>query len=97
MSRITSHTTSSPSHNSPSHNEKIPQVTISSPTSAEFSKKGKEREGEEKLEDEEEQAAREFQEFLAKAKQDAERKERETARSILRARETNLSPWAGRM
>ncbi|KAF8858704.1 hypothetical protein BDZ45DRAFT_689890 [Acephala macrosclerotiorum] len=97
MSRITSHTTSSPSHNSPSHNEKIPQVTISSPTSAEFSKKGKEREGEEKLEDEEEQAAREFQEFLAKAKQDAERKERETARSILRARETNLSPWAGRI
>lgn len=73
-----------------------PRVTISSPTSAEFSEKRRAGDGVEE-EDEEEQAAREFQEFLAKAKRDAERKERETARSIMRARETNLSPWAGRM
>lgn len=40
---------------------------------------------------------RDYQEFLVKAKRDAELKEKEMLRTIIKARETNLSPWAGRM
>jgi hypothetical protein len=98
MSRITSITSSQPTHN-----EKVPHITVSSPVSSPTSefheRERRDRDGREGEggEDEDEQAAREFQEFLAKAKRDAEKKDRETARSILKARETNLSPWAGRM
>ncbi|KUJ08235.1 uncharacterized protein LY89DRAFT_742074 [Mollisia scopiformis] len=38
-----------------------------------------------------------YKAFLEKARWDAERKEKETVRSIMKARETNLSPWAGRI
>jgi len=47
--------------------------------------------------DGEEGEENDYKEFLEKARRDAERKEKEMMRSIAKARETNLSPWAGRM
>jgi hypothetical protein len=40
---------------------------------------------------------RDYQEFLEKARKDAERAEKKKLREIKAAREVNLSPWGGRM
>lgn len=49
------------------------------------------------VEREEGDDGKDYQEFLEKARKEAERKEKELLRSIMKKRETNLSPWAGRM
>jgi hypothetical protein len=43
------------------------------------------------------EGGKDYEEFLEKARKAAERKEKELLRNIMKARETNLSPWAGRM
>lgn len=40
---------------------------------------------------------RDYQEFLAKAKKEAEKEEKKRLRKIQAARQVNLSPWASRM
>ena len=71
---------------------KIPEVVIASPSSQALpSSKG---EGEQRNADDE---AKDYEEFLAKAKKDEENAARKKAREIREARERNMSPWAGRM
>jgi len=41
--------------------------------------------------------ARDYADFLEKARKEEEKKEKEQAKKIKRARETNMSPWASRM
>jgi hypothetical protein len=60
---------------------KVPELMVTSPTD------------EEKTTDE----ARDYADFLEKARKEEEKKEKEQAKKIKRARETNMSPWASRM
>jgi len=41
--------------------------------------------------------AKDYMEFLEKARKEAEKKEKERLKQIKRARDTNMSPWASRM
>jgi len=41
--------------------------------------------------------AKDYIEFLEKAKMEAEKREKERVKRINRAKETNMSPWASRM
>lgn len=76
-------------------NAKVPELTISSPTSNTTHADNGDGNGDELGVGDDE--AREYRDFLEKARREAEKKEKEMLRSITKARETNMSPWAGRM
>jgi len=68
---------------------KIPEVMVSPPT---LTPLGYESQGRS-----EEDEARDYQEFLDKARKDVERAEKKRLREIKAAREVNMSPWARMM
>lgn len=85
---ITRITSVASSHESTRNASKVPAVMISAPTATDISL------GTAGRTDEEE---RDYQQFLDKAKKDAEKQEKKRLREIQAAREVNLSPWASRM
>lgn len=92
IDRITSSSSTTQTHKSQTHKDnKMPESAVVEDRSGQG---GIGEDGERGVEDEED---RDYKEFLEKARREAERKEKDTLRSVLKARETNLSPWAGRM
>jgi hypothetical protein len=67
---------------------KIPDVMLSPPTVTDLSLGAQGRSDDEE---------RDYQEFLEKAKKDAEKAEKKRLKEIKAAREVNLSPWASKM
>jgi len=67
---------------------KVPNVLVSAATGTDLSPGPPERSDDEE---------RDYQEFLEKARRDAEKAEKKKLRELKAAREVNLSPWGNRM
>ncbi len=63
-------------------------MLVTPPTRTDLSPGGQERTDDE---------ARDYEEFMEKARKEAERAEKKRLREIKMAREVNLSPWGSRM
>ncbi|KAL2062030.1 hypothetical protein VTL71DRAFT_6296 [Oculimacula yallundae] len=90
------------SSSSSHHRSKIPEVVISSPplspttlpTEPQARERGVTREAKTRHSEDDN---KDYNEFLEKARKEAEKQKKEEERKAKKAREVNMSPWASRM